>query len=134
MKRILIDTSAFSRFLLGDTDTLDCIDRAEEVRMSVIVLGELFAGFRGGSKCEQNSSLVREFLDDPVVAVAEVSVETAEVFGEVKHQLKKAGTPLPINDVWIAAQCLEAGAVLLTYDRHFTQVPGLRIWRNSEKG
>ena len=134
MKRILLDTSAYSRLLLGDSHVLDVIDVAEEIRMSVVVLGELFAGFRGGSRLEQNISTLHEFLDDPVVTVAKVSEETAEVFGEVKHQLKVAGTPLPLNDVWIAAQCIEVGAILITYDAHFKRLPGLRVWEKIGNG
>jgi tRNA(fMet)-specific endonuclease VapC len=42
--------------------------------------------------------------------------------------LRKSGTPIPINDVWIAAQCLETGSLLVTYYNHFAQIPGLRLW------
>jgi len=128
MKRILLDTNAYSSLLRGATDVLDAIDLAEDVLVSAVVLGELFAGFRGGRRYRRNVADLREFLDDPAVAVAEVSEETAEVFGEVKQQLKVAGTPLPLNDVWIASQCIEHGAVLVTFDTHFSRVPGLRLW------
>jgi tRNA(fMet)-specific endonuclease VapC len=50
------------------------------------------------------------------------------VFGDVKHGLKKKGTPLPINDVWLAAHCLETGAVLATWDTHFERVAGVQVW------
>jgi len=50
------------------------------------------------------------------------------IFAEIKHALKRAGTPLPLNDVWIAAQALETGAVLATFDARFANVPGLRLW------
>jgi tRNA(fMet)-specific endonuclease VapC len=57
-----------------------------------------------------------------------VTKETADVFGQVKDALKRAGAPIPMNDVWIAAQAIETGSVLITYDRHFSKVPGLRLW------
>ena len=57
-----------------------------------------------------------------------VSRETGECFGRVKYALKTKGTPIPINDVWLAAQCMETGATLVTYDSHFDQVDGLRLW------
>ncbi len=53
---------------------------------------------------------------------------TAEIFGEIKNFLKKSGTPIPINDVWIASHTVETGSVVITYDNHFKKVPGLRCW------
>ena len=50
------------------------------------------------------------------------------MFGKVKRSLAQAGTPIPINDVWIAAHTLETGCTLVTYDAHFKKVAGLRIW------
>ena len=54
--------------------------------------------------------------------------ETSDCFGRVKDRLRRKGAPIPINDVWIAAQCMETGAVLLTCDAHFAEVDGLRVW------
>jgi len=54
------------------------------------------------------------------------------VFGYVKSLLKKAGTPVPINDVWIAAHALESGSVIITYGAHFKTVSGLRLWEIAE--
>ena len=58
----------------------------------------------------------------------DASQETSQIFAEIKYNLKKAGTPIPINDVWIAAHTFETGSVLITYDAHFEKVAGLRIW------
>jgi len=55
-------------------------------------------------------------------------MDTADIFGFILASLRKSGTPIPINDVWIAAQCLETGSLLVTYDKHFAQIPGLRLW------
>ncbi|MBT6145371.1 MAG: hypothetical protein HOH74_08080 [Gemmatimonadetes bacterium] len=55
-------------------------------------------------------------------------MESAEIFGQVKDALKRAGTPIPMNDVWISAQAIETGSVVVTYDGHFSKVPGLRLW------
>ncbi len=54
--------------------------------------------------------------------------ETADIFGMLKSALKKAGTPIPINDIWIASHAFETGALLVTYDRHFDKIQGLRLW------
>ncbi|MCJ7587018.1 MAG: type II toxin-antitoxin system VapC family toxin [Candidatus Aminicenantes bacterium] len=128
MKKFLLDTSAYARFLAGDQKVLDRLAKANRVYMSIFVLGELLAGFRAGAKERHNRRILERFLSKPSVSVLEATTETAEYFGMIKAVLRHAGRPIPINDVWIAAHALDAGAVLVTYDFHFQAVPGLRIW------
>jgi len=128
MKKMLLDTNAYTGLLSGDERVLDYISKARVVLMSVIVIGELHAGFRGGLKQSQNNELLQKFLKKSSVEIINVTIETAEIFGMVKDNLKKAGTPLPINDIWIAAQAIEMGSVLISFDSHFHKIPGLRIW------
>jgi len=128
MKKIVLDTNAYTAFLAGDIRVLQALASAEIVYMSVFVLGELFAGFRSGSREGDNRSLLDRFLRKPPVHVLHASVETANVFGMLKAALKEAGTSLPINDVWIAAHAMEIGAVLVSYDQHFEKIIGLRRW------
>jgi len=128
MRKILLDTNAYAGFLAGDKTVLIALGEADQVFMPVFVLGELFFGFRAGQQERKNKEILQRFLQKPGVAILEGSRETAEIFGMIKSALKKSGHPIPINDVWIAAHTLEAGAILVTYDTHFTAVPGLRIW------
>jgi predicted nucleic acid-binding protein len=128
VKKILLDTNAYVRFLAGDQKVLDRLAKADRVFMSVFVLGELFAGFRAGAKEKHNKQILERFLLKSSVSVLEATAETAEYFGMIKAAIRKAARPIPVNDVWIAAHVLEAGAVLVTYDSHFFAVPGLRIW------
>ena len=128
MKKILVDTNAYTRLLTGQEDVLDVIGSAETVYMSIFVLGELYAGFAGGTKERGNKDTLNRFLLKPSVKILNATSETAEVFGMVKQDLKKAGTPLPINDAWIAAHALETGSTLITYDSHFKNIAGLRRW------
>jgi tRNA(fMet)-specific endonuclease VapC len=128
VKKIVLDTSAYTRLLTGDEDALDAVSSAETVYMSVFVLGELYAGFAGGAREPENKDILQRFLTKSTVKILNATAETAEVFGIVKHNLKKSGKPLPINDVWIAAHALETGSVVITYDAHFKSVPGLRLW------
>ena len=128
MKRIVLDTSAYRAFFAGDSRVLDAIVESETVLFSSVVAGELYAAFRGGSRYQKNRDELSRFLRKPQVEVLEVGLETAEVFGQVKSGLKAAGAPIPINDLWIASQCIETGAVLVSFDRHFRSVPGLRFW------
>jgi tRNA(fMet)-specific endonuclease VapC len=128
MKRILLDTNAYVRYLRGDEKVLAYLAQAESVYMSVFVLGELFAGFKAGTKEKTNKRLLERFLLKPTVAVLEATIETADIFGLIMASLRKSGTPIPINDVWIASHTLETGSILVTYDDHFALVPGLRLW------
>ncbi len=128
MKKILLDTNAFTRFLAGDEKVLSYLGRADKVFMSVFALGELFAGFRAGGKEKQNIQILERFLQKSTVNVLEASKDTAEIFGFIKDALRKSGKPIPINDIWITAHALETGSVLITYDSHFLGVPGLRVW------
>ena len=128
MKKILLDTNAYTSLLTGDEKILDIISGVETVYMSIFVLGELYAGFSGGSKEVENRKVLNRFLMKPAVKILNATSETAEVFGLVKSSLKIAGTPIPINDAWIAAHGLETGSIIVTYDTHFNKVPGLRLW------
>ena len=130
MKKAILDTNAYSRFLAGEEDVLDALSDTETVYMSIFVLGELYAGFCGGRKERQNKEILQHFLLKPAVKILHAGAETAEIFGQLKNNLKKAGKLLPINDVWIAAHAMETGSVLITYDFHFQCVPGLRLWSN----
>lgn len=126
MKNILLDTNAYSNLIRGDTKVQELLEKAERVWMSSIVIGELLAGFSFGSKKEENKILLEKFLEKRSVFVTDVSQETAEFFAVVATQLRRAGTPIPTNDIWIAAQTLEMGAVIITFDSHFEKVSGLR--------
>jgi len=128
MKKILLDTNAYIGYLTGDKNVLDFLATADVVYISVFVAGELYAGFRGGSKYRQNKELFERFLQKMTVELLAATEVTADIFGQLKDTLKRAGTPVPINDVWIASHAIETGSVLITYDRHFARLPGLRLW------
>ena len=126
--RILLDTNAYVALLSGEKAVLDALGAADTVYVSVFVLGELHCGFRGGSRPRENRDILTRFLRKPTVKILHATPETAEIFGEIKQRLRAAGTPIPINDVWISAHAIETGAVVVTYDKHFDRVPGLRAW------
>jgi tRNA(fMet)-specific endonuclease VapC len=130
MNKIILDTNGYTSYLGGDQNILNALSGAQITFMSIFVLGELYAGFKAGNREKENIRILRTFLKKPTVTILNASNETAEVFGMVKTSLKQAGTPIPINDVWIASHALEFGAVVVTYDKHFAMVPGLRLWYN----
>jgi tRNA(fMet)-specific endonuclease VapC len=134
MKRILLDTNACARFFGGDEGVLGALGQAETVYLSTIVMAELYAGFRGGNKLRENKTQLSLFLQKPTVCPLDVTTETAEIFGQVKDTLRKAGTPIPTNDVWIASQAIETGSIIVTFDEHFHRIPGLRLWDGGDLG
>ncbi len=128
MNRILLDTNAYTAFLTGDERVLNALTEAETAFFSAIVIGELYAGFCGGNRLKENKALLARFLQKSNVRVLDVTAETGEVFGQIKNELQKAGTPIPLNDIWLAAQAMETGSVIVSFDAHFDQVSGLRRW------
>jgi tRNA(fMet)-specific endonuclease VapC len=128
MKKILLDTNAYTRFLAGDERVLEAMQKAETVYIPVIVIAELLFGFRGGTRRAENQGMLDKFLHKSTVFVLDVTAETAEIFSELQYNLKKDGNPIPVNDVWIAACAVESGSVVITYDNHFRKIPGVRLW------
>ena len=128
MNRILLDTNAYTAFLTGNERVLNALAEAETTFFSATVIGELYAGFCGGNRLKENKALLARFLQKSNVRVLDVTAETGEVFGQIKTELQKAGTPIPLNDIWPAAQAMETGSVIVSFDAHFDQVSGLRRW------
>lgn len=125
--RILIDTNAYTALLTGDDRIARILGESDAVLLSSIVLGELYDGFLGGRRNAENRRVLSQFREKSRTVVVPVTDTTAEWFAHLKQVLRRNGTPIPINDVWIAASCMEHGAALLTYDTHFTTIEGLLI-------
>jgi tRNA(fMet)-specific endonuclease VapC len=125
--KALLDTNAYSALMANRGRVADAVRRADAVLMSTVVLGELLFGFRNGSRYEANRAQLEAFLSRQFVNTLQVTVETAERFGLIAAQLRRSGTPIPTNDIWIAAHTLESGAHLLSFDQHFDAVDGL-LW------
>ncbi len=128
MNTLILDTNAYTRYTAGETAVLDAILETDVVYMSVFVLGELLYGFTRGSRERENRLLLRKFLGGPKTRVLEGTQATFEHYGSLRAHLRRNGTPIPLNDIWVAAHALETGSLLVTFDSHFDQVPGLRIW------
>ena len=126
MSRLVLDTSAFSHLRAGHREVLESVAAAEIIFFPVTALGELEAGFQLGGRVHENRVALADFLAEPFVSVAPTSVEVALRYGEIFSQLRRAGTPIPTNDIWIAATTIDCGGQLLTFDQHFAKVPGLR--------
>ena len=123
----ILDTNAYSDFMRGDGAIAGHLGRAELVYLPVIVIGELKRGFYGGNKVSPNLSAFKQFLAKPRVQTLDVNAETAEHFGRLAAYLKKQGTPIPVNDVWIAALCVQYEVPLLTGDTDFDYLPQISL-------
>ena len=131
--RLLLDTSAYSRFMRGDQDAKHRLQRAHEIYLTPIVLGELKAGFQRGRKEQANEEQLRQFLRSPRLHVVSLDQETAECYAVIVNTLRTAGTPIPTNDVWIAASAMQYGLAILTADDHFQRVRQVRVQQISPK-
>lgn len=130
MTTVTLDSNAYSAFMRGDERVLHTLAAVQRVYLPLFVIGELHYGFRGGSKLRENLLQLQRFVEKPTVEVWLPTEETAVIYGEVMDRLKRNGSLIPINDVWIASSTIESGSKLVTYDQHFISIPGLRLWNN----
>jgi tRNA(fMet)-specific endonuclease VapC len=124
---IALDTSVAVRFLNGDTAIVARVLALPEVVLPIVAVGELLFGAENSTRPLQNLPRYLEFIETCVVLP--LSRETAAVYAKTRLALKQKGRPIPMNDVWIAAQCLEQGWILVTDDTDFDYVDGLMLER-----
>ena len=122
MKAVL-DTNIYVDFAEGKADVVDLVaTRSTEILLPSIVLGELLYGFMKGNRSKYNEEKLHDFITSLGVIILTVGEEVARKYAIIFSGLMKKGTPIPVNDVWIAACCMTAGGTLLTRDRHFEQI------------
>ena len=124
MTRILLDTSAYAAFKRGHRDAAAVVQSATVIALTP-VLGELLGGFAAGAREQQNRADLAAFLSSPRVWVAPLDGVTAEHYARIYSALRAAGTPIPTNDMWIAASALQHDLRLFTFDAHFRAIGGL---------
>jgi tRNA(fMet)-specific endonuclease VapC len=125
MKKVLIDTNIYSLAMKGDDEVVAALRKIKVIGFSVISIGELFSGFKGGSLETKNREELNFFLDSPRVIVHPVDEGTAEFYASVLNDLRKECTPIPTNDIWIAAAAFQHGYKIFSKDKHFSLIPGL---------
>jgi tRNA(fMet)-specific endonuclease VapC len=127
--RLVLDTSAYSHFRGGHERVLDLVAAAEIVFLPTIGLGELEAGFALGGRERVNHTLLAEFLTEPFVSVLPVTPTVAHHYGRLSASLRRAGTSIPIDDIWVAATALDCGGHLRSFNGDFKRVPTVTISR-----
>lgn len=124
---VALDTSVAVRFLNGDQSVVSHVLSLPMVILPTVVIGELLFGAENSRRSLQNISRYLEFIK--TCQSVPLGQETAVIYAKTRLALKRKGRPIPMNDVWIAAQCLEHNWCLITDDSDFSYVDGL-IWEN----
>ncbi|MGQ0813225.1 MAG: type II toxin-antitoxin system VapC family toxin [Gemmatimonadota bacterium] len=123
--RLALDTNRYVDFCRGAVDVVAMLENAEAVYLPFVVVGELRAGFAVGSKGATNERTLRRFLMQAGVSVPFADEQTTHHYASVYRQLRLQGTPIPTNDMWIAALVLQHDLVLCARDQHFDHLPQL---------
>ena len=123
--RVALDTNRLTDLFQGDAALAERLGLCDEVWIPLVVLAEIKAGFLGGTERHRNEILLRKLLSKTTVGVLLPDRETAEYYARLFVQLKRAGTPVPDNDLWIAAIALQHDLLLITRDKHFKNIPQL---------
>ena len=131
MKSILIDTNIYSLAMKGDANVVDALRKIDRIGFSAISIGELFTGFKGGTREDKTREDLDVFLDSPRVVVHPIDAGTADFYAAILNDLRAAGTPIPANDIWIAGTAFQHGYQLYSKDKHFNLIPGLVRFRES---
>jgi tRNA(fMet)-specific endonuclease VapC len=129
MSRLLVDTSAYAAFFRNHPAARAELQQADELFLSPVVLGELRSGFLKGSRRPENERELREFLDSPRCTVPVIDEETADRYAVIHDYLRRRGTPVAPNDLWIAASATQHGLTVLTLDGDFDKMPQVFVRR-----
>ena len=121
--RIALDTNRYVDFARGISEAVDRVRGAEEVFLPLVVLGELRSGFLCGTRCRENEGTLIRFLDSPRVEVLYPDEDTTWHYARLFRQLREQGTPIPTNDLWLAALVVQHDLHLFARDRHFDCLP-----------
>ena len=123
--KLALDTNRYTDLCRGDAGVVETVELADEVWLPFVVLGELRAGFAVGSMAPHNEAVLRRFLLKPGVEVLYADEQTTHHYASVYRQLRRQGTPIPANDMWIASLVLQHSLTLCARDAHFDALPQL---------
>ena len=123
--KLLLDTNRLSDALAEVDEVIERLESAEAIHVPVIALGEIRSGFAQGRRAAENEARLQWFLSQNGVNTVGVDVPVSHQYAAIHRALRARGTPIPTNDLWIAAIALELGLVVYTRDAHFAAVPGI---------
>lgn len=125
--RLALDTNRYVDMCKGVAETVALLEQAELIVLPFVVLGELRAGFAHGRRPADNERILRRFLMTEGVRVLFADDQTTHHYASVFSQLRKQGTPIPTNDMWLAALVLQHNLVLHARDKHFAHLPQIFV-------
>ena len=125
MSKILIDTNIYCAAMRGDQEIMATLRHVSHIGITAISIGELLSGFKAGNREKQNRLELGTFLDSQRVELYPINERSAEFYSSILGQLKKQGTPIPTNDIWIASIAFQHGLAIYTLDKHFAHIQGL---------
>ncbi len=123
--KLVLDTNAYSALMRGDSEAARIVREAAEILLPATVIGELLFGFSGGSRAADNELRLKKMLGTSRARFLPTDFAVCEHDARIAQTLRKKGSPIPTNDLWIAAHTVAARAVLLSADNHFREVTGL---------
>jgi len=123
--RLLIDSNRFIDFCAGDEGVVETFERAALLVIPFVVLAEIRAGSHLAKRGENQIRALNELLNQPGVRAVHSTDGTAHHYAAIYAQLRRKGTPIPTNDIWIAALALEHNLILYTRDAHFDHIPSV---------
>ena len=126
--RLAVDTSAYIAFCKNNRMAVDAMQRADEIILPLMVIAELRAGFAVGKRGGENEQVLQRFLNSDRVSILSPNENTCYIYARLFSYLRGKGTPIPINDLWIASIALQTDATLLTFDQHFQALPQIPKW------
>jgi tRNA(fMet)-specific endonuclease VapC len=126
--KILLDSNRYRDFCEGIPEVVDIFRRVIEIHIPFVVVAELRAGFACGTKSLENERILTRFLHRPRVNLLLATDDTTRHYANLFRQLRAQGTPIPTNDLWIAALAVEHDLILLSRDEHFCHLPQIERW------
>ncbi len=114
----------------NDEKIIALLQSSDKIYISFIAYVKLLCGFKNGSRYDENIHLFIEFLIELKIEILHSTMDTIDIYSDLSKKLRTLGRPIPSNDIWIAALAIESGSVLITYDRHFNNIPGLRLFND----
>ena len=121
---MILDTNALSAVADGDASTMELLAGADRVALPVIVLGEYRLGIAQSRHRTSYESWLRQWIE--AVTVLDIDDGTTHSYSTIGLELKRKGKPIPTNDLWIAALCRQHSLPVVSRDKHFDFVAGLR--------
>lgn len=123
--KMLVDTNRYRDFCSGVPAVVERFATADEIHLPFVALAELRAGFLCGTAARRNEGVLVRFLNRPRVRILFADEDTTHHYARIFAQLRKQGTPIPVNDMWIAALVMQHDLLLYSRDAHFDHLPQL---------